>query len=205
MQEGAGGLPTHRFAVGFRPKIGQMAQSHREVDRFLELPYHIVLVRDDDGGERESWTARVEELPACEARDETADGAARAISKVMEDWVAEALEKGATVPEPRRAPSQSGRLLLRIPQGLHAELAHKADREEVSLNGLITGMLAGAVGWQREGVTEADSSGSLPGGSGRPTARSRFLPVAIIANIVVVALAAVAAIALLIIAWQNGW
>lgn len=172
-----------------------MAPSARDVDRFLELPYHIVLVRDDAGGEKESWTARVEELPGCEARDETADGAARAISQVMEDWVAAALEKGATVPEPRRAPSQSGRLLLRIPQGLHAELAHKADREEVSLNGLITGMLAGAVGWQREGVSEHSHA----------AARSRFMSVAIIANIVVVALAALAAIALLIIAWQNGW
>ena len=128
-----------------------MAPSVQEVDRLLELPYHIVLVRDDAGGEKEAWTARVEELPGCEARDETADGAARAISKVMEDWVAEALEKGATVPEPRRAPSQSGRLLLRIPQGLHAELAHKADREEVSLNGLITGMLAGVVGCSGKG------------------------------------------------------
>jgi predicted RNase H-like HicB family nuclease len=183
-----------------------MTQSAPEVDRFLELPYHIVLVRNEAGGAEESWTARVEELPGCEARDGTADGAARAISTAMEAWVAAALEKGATVPEPKRAPSQSGRLLLRIPQGLHAELAHKADREEVSLNGLITGMLAGAVGWQRKGLTEADASGPRPETSGsHAAARSRFLPVAIIANIVVVALAALAAIALLIIAWQNGW
>jgi predicted HicB family RNase H-like nuclease len=172
-----------------------MAQSAPEVGRFLDLPYHITLVHDDAGGEKESWTARVEELPGCEARDDTADGAARAISKVMEDWIAAALEKGATVPEPRRTPSQSGRLLLRIPQGLHAELAHKADKEEVSLNGLITGMLAGAVGWQREGVIEHSHA----------AARSRFLPAAIIANIVVVVVAALAAIALLIVAWQSGW
>jgi predicted RNase H-like HicB family nuclease len=183
-----------------------MQDSPRELDRFLELPYHIVLMRDETGGDEEYWAARVEELPGCEARGETADAAARAISKAMEDWVAAALEKGATVPEPRRAPSQSGRLLLRIPQGLHAELAHKADREEVSLNGLITGMLAGAVGWQREGVTEEGTLESLPDAPrGHAPARSRFISVAIIANIVVVALAALAAIALLIIAWQNGW
>lgn len=183
-----------------------MAPSAEQVDRFLELPYHIVLVRDDANGGKESWTARVEELPGCETRDESADGAARAISKAMEDWVATALEKGATVPEPRRAPSQSGRLLLRIPQGLHAELAHKADREEVSLNGLITGMLAGAVGWQRDGVTEQGGLESSPQAPrSHEAARSRFLSAAIIANIVVVALAALAAIALLIIAWQNGW
>lgn len=183
-----------------------MPQSARELGRFLELPYHIVLVRDEAAGDKESWTARVEELPGCEAHDTTADGAARAISKAMEDWLAAALEKGATVPEPKGAPSHSGRLLLRIPQGLHAELAHKADREEVSLNGLITGMLAGAVGWQREDATVEAASRPLSGASrGRAGAGSRFLPVAILANIVVVVLAALAAIALLIVAWQNGW
>jgi predicted HicB family RNase H-like nuclease len=181
-----------------------MADTARDVDRFLELPYHIVLVRDEAGDEKETWTARVEELPGCEAREPSADGAARAISRAMEDWLAAALEKGAAVPEPRRTPSHSGRLLLRIPQGLHAELAHKADREEVSLNGLITGMLAGAVGWQREGVTEEEALGSLPDASANG-ARSRFLPAAIIANIVVVVLAALAAIVLLIVALQNGW
>jgi predicted HicB family RNase H-like nuclease len=180
-------------------------ESAEELDRFLELPYHIVLVRDETG-EEESWTARVEELPGCEASDKTADGAARAIAKAMEDWLAAALEKGATVPEPRRAPSHSGRLVLRIPQGLHAELAHKADKEEVSLNGLITGMLAGGVGWQREGVTEEGAFESqLDVPPSDAAARAKFLPVAIIANIVVVVLAALAAIALLIIAWQNGW
>jgi antitoxin HicB len=183
-----------------------MPDSARELDRFLELPYHIVLMRDEADGDEDSWTARVEELPGCEARAETADGAAQAISKVMQDWLAAALEKGTPVPEPRPTPSHSGRLLLRIPQGLHAELAHKADREEVSLNGLITGMLAGAVGWQREGVLEEGASEHLLEASrSQAPARSSFLRTAIIANIVVVVLAALAAIALLIIAWQNGW
>jgi predicted HicB family RNase H-like nuclease len=182
-----------------------MPQSGRELGQFLGLPYHITLVRDEVGGEKESWTARVEELPGCEARDETADGAARAVSKAMEDWLAAALEKGATVPEPRRTPSHSGRLLLRIPQDLHAELAQKADREEVSLNGLITGMLAGAVGWQREGTNQQGGFESPEASAGGAAARSKFLSAAIIANIVVVVLAALAAIALLIIAWQSGW
>jgi predicted HicB family RNase H-like nuclease len=183
-----------------------MPDSARELGRFLELPYHIVLVRNETGGDEQSWAARVEELPGCEARAATADAAARAIAKAMEDWLAAALEKGAAVPEPRPTPSHSGRLLLRLPQGLHAELAHKADREEVSLNGLITSMLAGAVGWQREGLSEEEASGSLPEAApGRGAARSKFMRVAIIANIVVVALAALAAIALLIVAWQNGW
>jgi hypothetical protein len=120
----------------------------------------------------------------------------------MEEWLAAAVEKGAPVPEPRRTSSHSGRLLLRIPQGLHAELAHRADTEEVSLNGLITGMLGGAVGWRREGGSDEAATGSPPDA---PPGRSRFLRLAIVANIVVVAVAALAAIVLLVVAWQNGW
>jgi predicted HicB family RNase H-like nuclease len=186
--------------------MAEMAQTAPEVDRLLALPYHIVIVRDESEGQKEPWLARVEELPGCEARDKTADGAAHAISKAMADWLATALENGTPVPEPRRTPSHSGRLLLRIPQGLHGELAHKADREEVSLNGLITGMLAGAVGWQRDGTIEQrglESARDEPGN--HAATRSKLLPAAIIANIVVVVVAALAAIALLIVAWQSGW
>jgi antitoxin HicB len=193
----------HCFAAGFPAlRFFLVTQRASNVDRFLELPYHIVLVRDEAEGESRPWIARVEELPGCEARDETSEGAARAVSQAMEQWLADAVEKGAPVPEPRRTSSHSGRLLLRIPQGLHAELAHRADREEVSLNGLITGMLAGAVGWQREDEIEEAASKPLP--SAAPS-RSRLLPVAIVANIVVVVIAALAAIVLLIVAWQNGW
>jgi hypothetical protein len=43
-----------------------------------------------------------------------------------------------------------GRLLLRMPAGLHEELAHASDRNGVSLNQFITRILAGAVGWGRD-------------------------------------------------------
>jgi|SRR5215218_9031466 len=179
-----------------------MAESTtREVERFLDLPYHIVLMRDEQGGHEAAWKARVEELPGCEAHEETPEKAVRAIEKAMERWIAAALEKGADVPEPRRPSSHSGRLLLRIPETLHADLAHRAESEDTSLNGFITGVLAGAVGWQHTGdLTAAESSAS---GSGTP--RSRLLSVAIMANIVVVLIAAIAAIVLLIVAWRHGW
>jgi hypothetical protein len=42
----------------------------------------------------------------------------------------------------------SGRLLVRMPATLHAELARVARREGVSLNALVIGALSGAVGWR---------------------------------------------------------
>jgi len=50
----------------------------------------------------------------------------------------------------RRTGSHSGRLLLRMPEELHADLARAADRTGVSLNAYITDTLAQTVGKPRE-------------------------------------------------------
>ncbi len=55
-----------------------------------------------------------------------------------------------------KKPAPSGRLLLRMPAALHAELARTAEREGVSLNQFITRALAGRIGWG----TDADERGS---------------------------------------------
>lgn len=43
---------------------------------------------------------------------------------------------------------RSGKLVLRLPVELHGQLATEAERQAVSLNALITALLAGAVGWR---------------------------------------------------------
>jgi antitoxin HicB len=179
----------------------------QEAERLLKLPYHIVLMRDAEGDKERCWTARVQELPGCEARERTSEEAARAISDAMERWLDAALEKGADIPEPRRPSTHSGRLLLRLPQDLHSEMARRAESEDVSLNGYITSLLAGTVAWRQDGDNgSAASDGSALGpAGGAPAARPRFLSVAIIANIVVVIVVAIAAVVLLIGALQGGW
>jgi hypothetical protein len=107
---------------------------------------------------------------------------------------------------PGREPEgHSGRLLVRMPQTLHADLAKAAEREQVSLNQFITGVLASAVSWRQPG-----DKGSAPaarprarGASGAPAGRrsTRLLSVALIVNAVLVAIAAAVAIALLLVAW----
>jgi len=88
--------------------------------------------------------------------------------------------------------SHSGRLMLRMPQSLHAELAQAAEREEVSLNQFITNSLAASVGWHVEG-------GELPGASWQASP-PRWLPAALVTNIVVVVIAGLIALALLVVA-----
>ena len=85
----------------------------------------------------------------------------------------------------------SGRLMLRMPQSLHADLVQAAEREEVSMNQYITNTLASSLGWH----SEEKQAGTPP----------RWLPAAIVTNIVVVLIAGAIALGLLIIALQQGW
>jgi predicted RNase H-like HicB family nuclease len=142
-----------------------------------------------DGG----WTARVDELPGCTAEGATPEDAATRVQEAMRVWVADAVAEGRAVPKARSAASHSGRLLVRMPQSLHAELARAAEREEISLNQFITSSLASAVNWR-------GASGDLAPARtrGGPTRR------ALLANVALLVLIAALAIALLVVAVVRG-
>jgi RNA polymerase sigma factor (sigma-70 family) len=112
-------------------------------------------------------------------------------------------------PEPSKRASDkpsgghSGRLLLRMPRSLHDELADAAEQEDVSLNRFITGILTSALHGPSGEGTELGEHIDQPELEAREV--PRWLPAAIVANIVVVAVAAIVAVVLLVIAWQNGW
>jgi RNA polymerase sigma-B factor len=186
-----------------RPKMATMASS-RTLDEasYFEQPYHIGLVKDDAAG---GWTAQVEELPGCEAHGRTADEAARRIEGAMHDWIADALANRREVPKPRSASSHSGRLLLRMPQSLHAELARAAEREEVSLNQFITSSLASTIRWRRgdepQGRSEAPSDEATEADVEPARRGFRFV---VVAYLVVLAVMAIVALALLVIAVRQG-
>jgi hypothetical protein len=92
-------------------------------------------------------------------------------------------------PEDRDKPAPSGRLLLRMPRTLHADLAQAAEREGTSLNQFITAALATKIG---SGPDEPHAESSQN--------QSRVIAAALVANAVVIGLAAVVAIAVLIVA-----
>ena len=80
---------------------------------------------------------------------------------------------------PKSAPS--GRLLLRMPRTLHADLAQAAEREGTSLNQFITSALARTV----SGKGDESTAESAPAGE------SRVIAAALVANAVVIGLAAI--------------
>lgn len=152
--------------------------------------YHITIAPGEGGAA--GWQARVEELPDCRAEGATPAEAAERAEAAIEDWIARARAEKRRIPEPRSAATHSGKLMLRMPQSLHADLARAAERDEVSLNQFIVGTLATAVG-RRHGSEEA-----------RPPGGGRALPVAIAANTAVVVIAVVVALVLLVIALREG-
>ena len=166
---------------------------------YLDLPYHISVSRDEGDAKESGWSARVDELPGCEARGTTLEEAVRGIRGAMQQWIGRALASGRGVPEPRRAPRHSGRVLLRMPQSLHAELARAAEREEVSLNHFIAKSLASAL----HAPGPRRSAPSSPSGPARSA--SRLLPVALVAGMALVLAAGVIAAIVLVLAWQQGW
>jgi antitoxin HicB len=73
----------------------------------------------------------------------------------MEAWLEDALASGAAIPEPRIAEKlPSGKWLQRVPRSLHKKLVEMADREEISLNQLVTSILSEAVG-RRSGAGQS--------------------------------------------------
>ena len=187
------------------------------VDDYTGLPYHLLLVRDAE--ERgKPWTASVEELPGCTSRGKTSEDALNGVQAAMAKWIATALEEGRDVPEPKSATSHSGRLLLRIPRTLHADLTRASEREGVSLNQFITDVLAGAVEWRSrpEGasppskpVTPINQAPGAEGLTAEPMARrrskrdsTRLTNAALAANFVIVGIAGVVAIIVLVAASQ---
>jgi hypothetical protein len=96
-----------------------------------------------------------------------------------------------------KKPAPSGRLLLRMPAALHAELARTAEREGVSLNQFITRALAGKIGWGTDADDDSATAAAAADG------RGRLIAIALVVNAVVIGLAAVAAIAVLVLAWRG--
>jgi predicted RNase H-like HicB family nuclease len=184
-------------------------QERIEAAQYLEQPYEIALVRRD-GADGAEWWAQVVELPGCEAHGETEEEALASVRGAQVVWIQDAIDGDRPVPAPKAANGHSGRLLVRMPPSLHSELARCADREKVSLNTLIVGLLGGGIGWRQPGESNGappvtDVLGPAAVASGRsaddetpPADRSRWLSVALTTNLVVVVVAGLVAIGLMI-------
>ena len=106
----------------------------------------------------------------------------------------------AAEPSPEKGgdKGRSGRLLLRMPRALHAELAQLAEKRGVSLNQLIVGLVAAS-------VSPGDGSSAAQATSSPDARAQRRLSMALTVNLIVLVVVGVVAITLLIVALAGGF
>jgi predicted RNase H-like HicB family nuclease len=124
--------------VSARPKTKAMS------DRARRYPVN-VFWSDEDGG----FIATAPDLPGSSAFGDSQTEALAQIEHAIEAWIEAANAAGNPIPEPSRPEAQSsGRILLRMPKSLHAELARSAKYENVSLNHYAVFLLTQALSYR---------------------------------------------------------
>lgn len=98
--------------------------------------------------EDEGFIALAPDLPGCSAFGETKPEALTELEQAIAAWIDAARAAGNPIPQPSRPAAEgqpSGKLLVRMPKSLHAELARGAKRENVSLNHYVVFLLTASV------------------------------------------------------------
>jgi len=113
-----------------------------EPKNILSKSYTRRLTPDESGG----FTASILEFPGCFAEGETADEAIANLDRAAQSWLEVALSHGQHVREPISFDGCSGKIALRIPRGLHQQVAELAELEDCSVNQLLTAAISEYVG-----------------------------------------------------------
>lgn len=111
------------------------------LERQLTRPWTRELAQDG-----EIVAARIVELDGCFSEGSTMHEALTNLEDALELWLTAAIESGAPIPEPRAefgASDFSGRFTVRVAKSVHRMLSEAADREGLSLNQHVAGLLSG--------------------------------------------------------------
>ena len=113
------------------------------VKEYMELPYNISTEKiNDESGQY--YYASVLELPGCHSDGETEEEARENLFEAMQLFFEAAIEEKMLIPKPLKHNEEySGKVLLRMPKSLHANLSAAAKLEGVSLNQYILYKLGG--------------------------------------------------------------
>ena len=110
-------------------------------------PAQLFWSNDDKG-----FVALASDLPGCSAFGQTQQEALEELQDAIHAWIEAAHAAGNPIPQPSAQAidhRHSGKVLLRMPRALHAQLARAAEQEGVSLNQYIVYLLSSAPGSRR--------------------------------------------------------
>lgn len=102
--------------------------------------YNVVWSDEDN-----CWIATSPEFPRLSAFGESPGEAFNEFEIALKAAIETYKEEGWELPQPKKVQDYSGQFRVRVPKKLHAQLAHQAESEGVSLNTLVVSYLAGGL------------------------------------------------------------
>ena len=116
-----------------------------KIDKALihSYPFTIRPLSEAEGG---GFAIEYPDLPGCISDGQTPEEALKHGSDVVKAYLMNCDKYGDALPRPSSA---SGQWRQRVPRSLHSRLAAKARQEGVSLNTLVTAMIAEGLGQRR--------------------------------------------------------
>jgi antitoxin HicB len=108
-----------------------------------QYPFQIRPLTKEEGG---GYLIEFPDLPGCMSDGETPEEAIVNGRDAVKCYLLMAKEFGDTIPRPGSFTTSSGQWRQRVPKSLHARLTARAEREGVSLNSLVTTLIAEGLG-----------------------------------------------------------
>lgn len=112
--------------------------------RIDEYPFTIRPLTQEEGG---GFLIEYSDLPGCMSDGETPEEAIRNGRDAVKSYILSCKKYGDPVPKP--GATMSGQWRQRVPRSLHARLVDQARSEGVSLNTLVTSLVAEGLGVRR--------------------------------------------------------
>jgi antitoxin HicB len=126
--------------------------------RLEDYPFTVRPLAAEDGG---GYLIEFPDVPGCISDGETPEEAITNGRDALKSVLLTMKEFGEAIPQPGSLATASGQWRQRVPKSLHSRLVTRAEQEGVSLNTLVTAMIA-------EGLGKRKASG---GGSRRTPVR----------------------------------
>jgi antitoxin HicB len=104
-----------------------------------QYPFEIRALSSEDGG---GYLISFPDFSECISDGETPEEAIRNGLDALAETIAALESMNLPVPDPGSGGSYSGKFVQRVPRSLHARLAMRAKQEGVSMNALVTSLLA---------------------------------------------------------------
>jgi antitoxin HicB len=98
---------------------------------------------DDEGG---GYLITFSDLPGCMSDGDTLVEAKRNAADAVAGYLASYRKHRDPVPEPGSGGPASGKFLVRLPKSMHAQLIERARTEGVSMNLMVTSLVAEGIG-----------------------------------------------------------